>query len=63
MSSAAFQCSTSQTAFKDKQELADHYKSDLHRYNLKRKVAGTCPLEPPLSNLMLSSCKPADVVC
>lgn len=33
-------CSTSGTVFTDKESLAEHYKSDLHRYNLKRKVAG-----------------------
>jgi len=33
-------CSTSGTVFTDKDSLAEHYKSDLHRYNLKRKVAG-----------------------
>lgn len=33
-------CSTSGTVFTNKESLAEHYKSDLHRYNLKRKVAG-----------------------
>jgi len=37
-----FYCSTSGTVFADKDALTDHYKSDLHRYNLKRKVAGAC---------------------
>jgi hypothetical protein len=35
-----FHCSTSQKAFANKEALAEHYRSDLHRYNLKRKVAG-----------------------
>ena len=35
-----FYCSTSGTTFTEREALADHYKSDLHRYNLKRKVAG-----------------------
>eukprot|EP00879_Flechtneria_rotunda_P027865 GHRR01029898.1.p2 GENE.GHRR01029898.1~~GHRR01029898.1.p2 ORF type:complete len:109 (-),score=13.90 GHRR01029898.1:540-866(-) len=33
-----FYCSTSGTYFLDKESLAEHYKSDFHRYNLKRKV-------------------------
>lgn len=33
-----FYCSTSGTYFSDKESLAEHYKSDFHRYNLKRKV-------------------------
>jgi pre-60S factor REI1 len=37
---AEFYCSTSGTTFRDKDALTEHYKSDLHRYNLKRKVAG-----------------------
>ena len=46
MDSGGFYCSTSGTVFADKDALTDHYKSDLHRYNLKRKVAGVnsrCP--------------------
>ena len=35
-----FYCSTSGTTFTEREALADHYRSDLHRYNLKRKVAG-----------------------
>lgn len=35
-----YYCSTSGTVFADKDALTDHYKSELHRYNLKRKVAG-----------------------
>lgn len=39
-----FYCSTSGTYFTDKEALAEHYKSDFHRYNLKRKVAGLPPV-------------------
>eukprot|EP00878_Enallax_costatus_P023421 GHUV01024912.1.p1 GENE.GHUV01024912.1~~GHUV01024912.1.p1 ORF type:complete len:133 (+),score=42.46 GHUV01024912.1:266-664(+) len=39
-----FYCSTSGTYFSDKESLAEHYKSDFHRYNLKRKVAGLPPV-------------------
>ncbi|KAG2489019.1 hypothetical protein HYH03_012457 [Edaphochlamys debaryana] len=39
-----FFCSTSGTTFTSKEELAEHYKSDFHRYNLKRKVAGLPPV-------------------
>lgn len=39
-----FYSSTSGTYFPDKQALAEHYASDLHRYNLKRKVAGLPPV-------------------
>jgi pre-60S factor REI1 len=35
---SGFFCSTSQTFFSTKEELATHYRSDFHRYNLKRKV-------------------------
>lgn len=41
-----FYCSTSGTFFTDKEALAEHYKSDFHKYNLKRKVAGL----PPVTN-------------
>lgn len=37
-------CSTSGTFFSDKDTLTEHYKSDFHRYNLKRKVAGLPPV-------------------
>lgn len=37
-------CSTSGTFFLDKDTLTEHYKSDFHRYNLKRKVAGLPPV-------------------
>jgi hypothetical protein len=33
-------CGTSGTTFHERDALAAHYRSDLHRYNLKRKVAG-----------------------
>lgn len=39
-----FYCSTSGTYFSDKESLAEHYKSDFHRYNLKRKVCSACIL-------------------
>jgi hypothetical protein len=41
---SGFYCSTSGTYFVDKESLAEHYKSDFHRYNLKRKVAGLPPV-------------------
>jgi pre-60S factor REI1 len=36
----AFVCSTSKDTFTERKALAEHYRSELHRYNLKRKVAG-----------------------
>ncbi|PNW70351.1 hypothetical protein CHLRE_17g716400v5 [Chlamydomonas reinhardtii] len=39
-----FYCSTSGTYFADKESLTEHYRSDFHRYNLKRKVAGLPPV-------------------
>lgn len=39
-----YYCSTAGVAFADKQSLHDHYKSEWHRYNLKRKVAGLPPV-------------------
>jgi pre-60S factor REI1 len=33
-----------EVTFNDRESLQDHYKSDWHRYNLKRKVAGLPPL-------------------
>jgi len=41
---AAVYCSTAGTYFVDKESLAEHYRSDFHRYNLKRKVAGLPPV-------------------
>lgn len=41
---SGFYCSTSGTYFNDKESLTEHYKSDFHRYNLKRKVAGLPPV-------------------
>ncbi|KAK9831427.1 hypothetical protein WJX81_003930 [Elliptochloris bilobata] len=41
---AGLYCSTSGTFFLDKDSLAAHYKSDFHRYNLKRKIAGLPPV-------------------
>lgn len=43
-SHTGFYCSTSGTYFSSKDSLAEHYKSDFHRYNLKRKVAGLPPV-------------------
>lgn len=37
-------CSTSGTFFTSKDDLAEHYKSDYHRYNLKRKIADLPPV-------------------
>uniref|UniRef100_A0A7S0UW75 ZN622/Rei1/Reh1 zinc finger C2H2-type domain-containing protein n=1 Tax=Polytomella parva TaxID=51329 RepID=A0A7S0UW75_9CHLO len=39
-----FYCSTSGTYFYDKESLTQHYRSDFHRYNLKRKAAGLPPV-------------------
>lgn len=39
-----FYCSTAGVAFSDKQSLHEHYRSEWHRYNLKRKVAGLPPV-------------------
>eukprot|EP00892_Ulva_mutabilis_P004475 jgi/Ulvmu1/239/UM001_0243.1 len=60
-------CSTSGTVFTDKESLAEHYKSDLHRYNLKRKVAGLPPVtsewfEARRSHLSSLQQEAADVV-
>ncbi|GAX79479.1 hypothetical protein CEUSTIGMA_g6920.t1 [Chlamydomonas eustigma] len=40
----SYYCSTSGTTFSDKQSYMDHMKSDYHKYNLKRKVAGLPPV-------------------
>jgi hypothetical protein len=37
--SAVFTCVTCNVAFVDSELQRDHYKSDWHRYNLKRKIA------------------------
>lgn len=34
-----FWCSTASTVLTSKEELRDHYASELHRYNLKRKAS------------------------
>jgi len=39
-----FYCSTSGTTFSSKDAINEHYKSDYHRYNLKRRVAGLPPV-------------------
>ncbi len=36
--------STAGTYFTDKESLAEHYRSELHQYNLRRKVAGLPPV-------------------
>lgn len=42
--SAVYTCITCGVAFKDADAQRDHYKTDWHRYNLKRKVAGLAPV-------------------
>lgn len=42
--SQGFYSTTSGTYFSDKDSLAEHYKSDFHKYNLKRKVTGLPPV-------------------
>ncbi|KAK2075695.1 hypothetical protein QBZ16_001804 [Prototheca wickerhamii] len=37
-------CGTAGAFFQDKETLVEHYKSEFHRYNLKRKVAGLPPV-------------------
>lgn len=46
MTSAALQftCLACQIAFETADEQRSHYRSDWHRYNLKRKVAGVAPV-------------------
>ena len=44
MAQQKFFCATSQVAFTTEAELREHYRSDFHRYNLKRKVAGLPPV-------------------
>ena len=39
-----FYSSTAGTYFADKEALQEHYRSDFHRYNLKRKVASLPPV-------------------
>lgn len=39
-----FYSTTSGTYFSDKDSLSEHYKSDFHKYNLKRKIAGLPPV-------------------
>lgn len=42
--SGSFTCITCQVVFNNPELQRDHYKSDWHRYNLKRKVAGIPPV-------------------
>ncbi|KAL4438232.1 hypothetical protein ABPG77_010593 [Micractinium sp. CCAP 211/92] len=37
-------CSTAGTYFESREDLTEHQKSDFHRYNLKRKIAGLPPV-------------------
>ena len=39
-----FTCVTCNVAFKESEKQRTHYKSDWHRYNLKRKVADLAPV-------------------
>ena len=39
-----FYCATSNVAFGSEAELRAHYRSDFHRYNLKRRAAGLAPV-------------------
>eukprot|EP00197_Chlamydomonas_leiostraca_P015281 CAMPEP_0202858630 /NCGR_PEP_ID=MMETSP1391-20130828/1075_1 /ASSEMBLY_ACC=CAM_ASM_000867 /TAXON_ID=1034604 /ORGANISM="Chlamydomonas leiostraca, Strain SAG 11-49" /LENGTH=497 /DNA_ID=CAMNT_0049537563 /DNA_START=94 /DNA_END=1587 /DNA_ORIENTATION=+ len=41
---SGFLCSTSGEVITDRETLKEHYTSDFHRYNLKRKVAGLPPV-------------------
>ena len=40
-----FTCVTCNIAFNDPEFQREHYKSDWHRYNLKRKVAELSPVD------------------
>lgn len=42
--SELFTCVTCHVGFKAHEQQCDHYKSDWHRYNLKRKVADMPPV-------------------
>ena len=44
MSKPQYTCITCRVAFNTAQEQRDHYKTDWHRYNLKRKVVGLPPI-------------------
>ncbi len=41
-------CFTCRLVFGDSEKMRDHYKTDLHRFNLKRKVAGLPPVQEAL---------------
>ncbi len=46
-------CSTAPgKIFKSREELHEHYQSDLHRYNLRRKAAGLAPITEEIFNKM-----------
>merc|ERR1711931_143534 len=44
LSMSSLTCITCQVAFKESDLMRAHYKSDWHRYNLKRKVASLPPV-------------------
>jgi len=54
MSSGLLTCITCSVAFKEASDQRDHYKTDWHRYNLKRKVAELPPVkEADFANRMV----------
>jgi len=54
MNSGLLTCITCSVAFKEASDQRDHYKTDWHRYNLKRKVAELPPVnEADFNNRML----------
>ncbi|KAI7838285.1 hypothetical protein COHA_007855 [Chlorella ohadii] len=60
-------CSTAGAYFDNKDELTEHYRSDFHRYNLKRKIAGLPPVtrewyEARKAQLLASSATPVQKV-
>jgi len=49
----SIRCSTAPgKIFKSRDELHEHYQSDLHRYNLRRKAAGLAPITEEIFNKM-----------
>lgn len=60
-------CSTAGAYFDNKDELTEHYRSDFHRYNLKRKIAGLPPVtrewyEARKAQLLATSATPVQKV-
>lgn len=41
-------CFTCRLVFDDSDKMREHYKTDFHRFNLKRKVAGLPPVQEAL---------------